>query len=92
MKYIMFELPMGPNLKRAVPVIFPNALTHSVIAEALLKTEDLAGATVVAAGDITFCLPLCSGSSSTLKLSAGEADSAIVNSIDFMHGIIDTGD
>lgn len=88
MKYIMFERTDG-GLTRRWPVIIPNGLTHSEMAEALLKTEELQGAKVLSAGECNVGFVSCHGKSSTLGVGSLEReDDEIINGNDYWHGIV----
>jgi hypothetical protein len=87
MKYVMLEIEQE-GLKRRVPIIFPNQLTHVGIAELMAQFAELKGARAVSAGDCTVDVE-CGGKSTTLKLSADKSDAALINSIDYLHGILE---
>jgi len=78
MKYIMLEQPG----------LFPNGLIHEDVAKAILSIPAHASAKVVSAGEVTVYGAECGGKSSTLDLKAGKGDSKIIESIDYLHGIL----
>ena len=88
MKYIMLKL----SDERLVPVIFPNSLIHSEMANAvqsmLLQVHELT-CEPVSAGDIQFSDVFCSGKSSTLKLDSRPSDAELIEGYDYNHGIDD---
>lgn len=90
MKYIMLEVPMGTLVER-MPIMFPNNLVHSIVAEALLAHPTLKHAKVVSAGEFS-SLDLVGvsfhGKSTSLKLIAREDDDAFLPSLDYGGGII----
>lgn len=91
MKYIMFERPLGKgvggSLVQKVPIIFPNDLTHSEVAKALLTMKELEGAHPTSAGQVTFNNAQVSFNSSTLNLSSKPEDSELIQLMDHFHGI-----
>lgn len=71
MKYIVFLVP--GKLPRLAPVVFPNWLTHSDVAQALLqsgKMPELTGAVADSAGEYSPLGGVCSGHSETLGLQS----------------------
>lgn len=95
MKYIMFRKQYAPTEKgqkplyQLVPVIFPTNMVHSVVAEAVLKTEGMERAKVRSAGELTFGFlgVTCYGHSTTLKAKAHRDDGRIINMHDVLHGL-----
>jgi hypothetical protein len=85
MKYIMIQVKIG-GMERLMPVIFPESLTHSIMAECVLKGEELKGGKVVSAGDCKITATT-SGRSSTLKMKAKATDADVINMHDYFHGI-----
>lgn len=85
MKYIMLEKPMGKDGSMVVkiPIVFSKMLTHSVVAEAILNSEEGAGCKVVSAGEVDVITGSTHGFSSSLKLSARSEDSSIININDY---------
>lgn len=95
MKYIMFVQNIGDgadgmSLKRYIPVMFPNNLTHSLMRDACLTSEEFKNATIVSAGEFS-SLDMsdieCHGRSETLGVSFGEEDAAIIRTYDYTHGL-----
>ncbi len=99
LKYVVLSGRFGSTTVEQ-PILFPERMTHSLVASALAKTEDFKTATdvkPVAAGDVTFELTIanlrghrlhCSGESNTLKLkSRGQVDADLIMSINYLHGI-----
>ena len=90
MKYIMF-LTEHP-VPRVIPIIFPNNLVHSLVAEALaevLEKHSINDAKLFSAGEINIIECQCSGKSSTLDLGSHPGDTQAISSYDYAHGIID---
>ncbi|WP_339844362.1 hypothetical protein [uncultured Halopseudomonas sp.] len=93
MKYIMLQIMTGTqgDLVREFPVIFPDALVHADVAEAITKLPELATAKPVAAGFLS-SLGLeaeCYGESETLQIkSRGDLDSSRICMLDYSHGIV----
>lgn len=89
MKYVMFEVN-GEGGKRKVPIIFPDSLVHSMMAEqferVLRYTFKGCMAKPVSAGMVSLT-GQCHGESETLKLKADKADSSIINAYDYLHGV-----
>lgn len=89
MKYVMFERDIGDGLLQRIPVIFPNLLTHSLVAEAMLKMEDLLQARVVSAGELS-SLDVdgtMHGHSESLGIGSDSSDTSVTRSHDYTHGI-----
>lgn len=90
LKYIMFECRTDDS-KRHVPVIFPEVLTHALMAEALLEysVEPLfARAKVRSAGFVTVSPLLhCHGESESLHVRAHPDDERIISTYEYLHGI-----
>lgn len=100
MKYIVIQMADRHGNARELPIIFPNSLTHAVVAEAIQLSEDLKGqnSKVVAAGEISsMCIansglgpdPFCHGKSESLGgiASRGSEDDALIYMHDYNHGI-----
>lgn len=91
MKYVMVEVDHG-SFKQRVPVVFPNFMVHSDMAEALTEVLKLKHrfkkVKVVSAGDCNVLEVKCSGRSSTLRLPSLEGDTAIVSTYDYTHGAV----
>lgn len=93
MKYIVFRKTLGNGLIRETPILFPNDLTHSEVAEGLTEhCTELKGAAVVGAGEVActnILSPNCHGKSETLNVkSRGKKDDAAFVMRDYHHGII----
>lgn len=93
MKYIMLEMQIGEDLYRLVPIIFPNTLVHSEVAEAFISSleKDKFVAQVVSAGE---CTTLVSVNMDSYSVSLGgvvpnEGDESVINTVDYFHGISD---
>ncbi len=90
MKYIVFERPLGDDgMTQKIPIIFPNNLTHSLVAEAMLTSEELKDAKPVSAGDLSSLgfEDVCSGESQTLKLKSHPDDTMLIRMMDYRHGL-----
>lgn len=95
MKYVVIEVTISDDV-REMPIIFPNALVHSVVADAVIvgMQEQWKNAKykAVSAGEISSMDVgdgSCSGGSETLKLkSRGKLDDHLIRMHDYMHGII----
>jgi hypothetical protein len=86
----MFEVPLGTDMVRHIPLIFPDSLVHSEMADAFKQTPGMMKAKPISAGFITFGTlgPECHGHSSSLNLSADEEiDSATIRYMDYLHGL-----
>jgi len=97
-KYIVLKLTVQiagqDDLVREMPIIFPDALAHKDMAEAVLSLRAYPGmalAEVVSAGFLS-CVnlhPRCHGESESLKIkSRFEQDSKLIGMIDYSHGIV----
>lgn len=88
MKYIMIEQKLTAGVSRFVPIIFPDTLSHSDIAKAVLPFVDKGS--VASAGDIDDIGRVeCSGGSCTLKMASNpERDSDVIRSYDLFHGLV----
>jgi hypothetical protein len=88
MKYVMLQTQIG-DMKQAVPIIFPKQLNHIDVADAIRKLEGMENAQVVSAGECNV-RGQCGGRSPTLSLdSRGKEDDEIINTIDYMQGLIE---
>ena len=89
MKYIMLQIKTG-GVSQRIPVLFPDALVHAEVAEALLKhIPTLKKAKTINAGTVKVHASVDEASeSTTLELKAGSDDSMIINTHDFFHGIL----
>lgn len=90
MKYVMFEVDSDPKIR--VPVIFPNFMVHSIVAEAAVKIleQHEMPAKVVSAGDLTLGIlgVHCSGGSKILGVEAHSLDGWIITHYDYFHGLM----
>ena len=91
MKYIMFEVKEPVHKK--VPIIFPDELVHKLVAGALMSVlrrhgwDDIC---VDSAGSVSVQGALvASGESESLKIKAKDEDTLILNTYQYLHGIID---
>ncbi len=88
----MFKITAS-GFDRHVPIIFPSQIVHSDIAneitdllEAKYKAENIE---VVSAGECNVTSTGCSGNSETLeKISRGDEDRNVINTMDYFHGMI----
>ena len=98
MKYLVFEATHGEGsaaIVHEIPIIFPDSLTHKVMAvriEGHVKQAyggDKCQVKIIAAGSITV-MGQCFDKSDTLGVSSrGEEDSSLINTFDYFHGIVD---
>lgn len=91
MKYIMFARE-GGALTHNVPIIFPSALVHADVAQAVIMIPAMAAYKLVSAGEVNLAMKFgnkfmaltCGGESETLKLkSRGEMDAEIIAGNDY---------
>lgn len=86
MKYVVLKETRG-HVEREIPVIFPNQLCHSDIAELVSNAEGVAGTHVVAAGFCNVSVK-CSGNSESLNIgNRASLDDDMINTYDYTHGI-----
>ena len=82
MKYIMFRRQVG-DMQQDIPVMFPNTLNHSEVAEALKNAVRVNGGpdpVVVGAGEVILAGATCVGSSESLGVkSRGRVDARIID-------------
>ena len=85
-KYIMFHVENG--LARFIPVIFPDLLAHSQVAEHMLRAMPKGG-TWRSAGSVLFTKNgiICSGRSESMNLESHKDDSDIIAMYNYLHGI-----
>lgn len=95
MKYIIFRIKdEGGNYQQKVPIIFPNYMNHADVANAMLPVLTMGRpptykATVSSAGDVSIKTALpCTGRSITLRKSALPEDDRIIDTFDYMHGLV----
>lgn len=91
-KYIVVQV--GVDVKREWPIIFPDMLVHSQMAETikthLMRNHKMTGR-IVAAGTVSFFggEVNCHGESETLEIeSRGEEDNSLIKMFDYLHGIV----
>lgn len=91
MKYIMLEVKVG-GISKLVPIIFPDFMCHvdlAVATKSILESEHkLSPIIFVSAGDIDIDVNSCSGKSTTLNIKSRRSDKNIINSYDYLHGIV----
>lgn len=91
MKYIMLQKTSGEgseSLTRDIPIIFPEALSHDLMAEAMQSNEELKGCVVVSAGFYETHSGECHGASTTLNLESRPADTMIIKTYSYTHGLL----
>lgn len=91
MKYIIFQSKVG-MITRELPVIFPDALIHKEIADAIVAHNADLKLRPIAAGQCNSLEMLCQcyGESTTLGMrSRGNIDSKLIAAMDYLHGIVD---
>ena len=88
MKYVMLQMDAG-EVKKMVPVIFPDVFVHSYVAEKLMTCLPLVGAVEVrSAGFVNLLGSVnCFGGSETLGVDAHPDDARIIETYDYLHGI-----
>jgi hypothetical protein len=90
MKYLMFETRIG-GIDVHIPVIFPNALVHSIVAKdfhrVLARHYDGAPIALVSGGSCNVAVASTYGISETAKVSAKEEDAIEITNIDYTGGI-----
>jgi len=90
MKYIIFEIPIGSELKREVPIIFPNSMVHSEVSAGfipIVAAHKWKKPLPVSAGEYDPFTGRCSGQSETLGLrSRGREDEQIILMQDYGGG------
>lgn len=83
MKYIMMRVK-HKTFTQYVPIIFPNALVHSLVAKAIKTHIGMGRAAVVSAGEIQNGKILPGSTSTTLNLSPVlPRDQDIIDSVDY---------
>jgi hypothetical protein len=90
MKYVMIERDLGSGMKQLIPVIFPTALVHKDVADAVMRSMRVSeegvrayDMKVVSAGECRVRAEATFGSSGTLMLSARAADAMVISQIDY---------
>lgn len=86
MKYIMVKTKLG-EMEALMPIIFPNALTHSLVADAIQAMPGMSSAEIHSAGFIHLRELHCFGESETLEVASSPQDSAIIIAHDYFHGL-----
>lgn len=83
MKYIMFQTKDG----RKIPIIFPNFMVHSEVADKLKTIFSLTNSVkVVSAGEIKISVSNCSGKSETLGVGVRKGDATLIHEYDYFNG------
>lgn len=85
MKYVMFRVKGPGGNDRLIPVVFPNALVHRDVAEALYPVIK---GLPVSAGECVVLVDSTHGKSDTLSLNANEDDASVITGHDYLHGVI----
>lgn len=91
MKYIVIKHHFG-SMSQETPIIFPEHLVHSIVADALMQSPilGLRKPEVVAAGEVQLHDAVCSGRSGSLHIdSRGVEDSRLIFGVDYGLGIKD---
>ena len=89
MKYIVLELQVTDGVKREVPIVFPNCLTHAIVAESIVSSPELKGAVAISAGFIDMDANTCYSESESLKLkSRGVTDRLLIDCHDHLNGLV----
>ena len=86
--YIIFRSPKQHGVIREIPIIYPDILVHSDVAEAMLKVPGMEKFKPISAGSCTLMACSCEGGSSTLKLKSRKGDHNLINNYPYWHGII----
>lgn len=93
MKYVMIRVALR-GMHRDIPVIFPDIMTHSAVAEKMVEAlnADHPRATVrpISAGFVSSldCRVDCHGKSESLNMqSRGSLDGEIIRCHDYSHGL-----
>jgi len=90
MKYLMFETHKDEsNVKFHIPIIFPVALVHRQVADAIkpILQESHGNVRVISAGDYCSTTGKCFGGSDSLKLHADPMDALTISQYDLFQGI-----
>lgn len=97
MKYIVMQVPVKgmKGVVREMPIIFPEALTHALVAAALERhCPELKGSRPVSAGFISSLdvRAACHGKSESLGnlQSRGQVDDQLICTVDYTHGVRDS--
>jgi hypothetical protein len=88
LKYIMLHL--HEPIERFVPILFPDIIVHSLMAEAMRHYADKGfdTAQIRSAGIFNTYTEKAYGSSASLLLSSHEDDSRIIANYEYEHGIV----
>lgn len=85
MKYIMLQ---NRKTKQKVPIVFPNYLIHADVHDALVMVPTFGlKYDCISAGECTITCTSVSGGSETLGLTFAENDSAVIDMMDYLHGL-----
>ena len=92
MKYVVLTVNLA-DTKKAVPIIFPDFMVHDDLVKSvttlLEEVHKLKVTGILSAGEIDMDQVFCSGYSSTLKVySRDEEDDNLIESYDYMHGML----
>jgi len=90
-KYLVMQVTGPGDLVREFPVIFPDAIVHKDMAEAMRRLPDMRLSKPVAAGFVSSCHvgPGFHGESESLGLESRErADDELVSMLDYTHGLV----
>lgn len=92
MKYIVLEIKNGET-KREWPIIFPDMMVHSDIANVIQKhlNQQNQESRIIAAGSVSFFggKVRCDSGSETLNIeSRGSEDEKLIKMFDYLHGIV----
>lgn len=93
MKYVMIRVAIAEGIYRELPVLFPNALTHSVVADAIIAyCPEAKDGKAVAAGEFSsmdLSRMSCGGHSESIGvMSRGADDAKMIYSHDYLHGLV----
>lgn len=87
MKYVVFRRYGGGD-PQDIPIIFPDFLTHSHVAHAILKAIlALGNASIVSAGTCDVVCLSCTGRSETLSVESRAEDRTMINCYDYSRGL-----
>lgn len=90
MKYIVIEVPLGTELVREIPVIFPNEIVHADMAETLIRMcPEFEKGKAISAGFVN-SMDLTApphGKSDSLKVESRREDARLILMHDYLHGI-----
>lgn len=81
MKYIMFQTKDG----KKIPIIFPNFIVHSMVAERLVDLTLEPNCKIVSAGEIKIAVRNCNGNSESLKVGVRKGDATLIHEYDYFH-------